>query len=100
MPVAVLLLALAFADDSLEDGVLEDEEEDELFPSVRSSSDASWRKELGQKLDEKETELGAPALAERMALSKTELVEKARQQKIPGRSGMDHDELAATISPN
>jgi hemerythrin-like domain-containing protein len=76
-----------------------DEEEEELFPAVRSSSDSSWRNDLGQQLEAVESELGAPALAERMEMSKTELAEKARQQKIPGRSGMDHDELAATVSP-
>jgi hemerythrin-like domain-containing protein len=76
-----------------------DEEEEDLFPTVRSSTDAEWRRELGERLEAEETDLGAPPLGERMALSKTELVEKARRQQIPGRSGMDHDELAATVSP-
>jgi hemerythrin superfamily protein len=76
-----------------------DEEEDELFPEVRSSSEAGWREELGEALESRREKLGAPALAEKLALSKIELSSLARQQEIPGRSSMDHDELAATVSP-
>jgi hemerythrin superfamily protein len=74
-----------------------DEEEDELFPSVRSSTDASWRKELGEKLEAEELSLGAPPLSEKLMLSTAELHEMAAAQHIPGRSKMDHDELAATV---
>jgi hemerythrin-like domain-containing protein len=74
-----------------------DEEEEELFPSVRASSKSSWLEELGQKLEAEKERHGAPALSEKLALSTTELKEKARQQQIPGRSSMDHDELAATV---
>jgi hemerythrin superfamily protein len=76
-----------------------DEEEDELFPEVRSSSEAGWRRQLGDELESVKATLGAPALADRLALSKSELVTLAREQEIPGRSSMDHDELAATVSP-
>jgi hemerythrin-like domain-containing protein len=76
-----------------------DEEEDELFPEVRSSSEAGWRRELGDELESVKGKLGAPALADKLELSKSELVTLARDQKIPGRSSMDHDELAATVSP-
>jgi hemerythrin-like domain-containing protein len=77
-----------------------DEEEDELFPSVRSSSQVEWRRDLGEKLDQKKKKLGAPTLDEKMELSTSELTAMAREQQIPGRSGMDHDELAATVDPN
>jgi hemerythrin superfamily protein len=74
-----------------------DEEEEDLFASVRSSTDESRRNALGDELDAKKVELGATALADKLDLSKTELEHKAREQNIPGRSKMDHDELAATV---
>jgi hemerythrin-like domain-containing protein len=76
-----------------------DEEEDELFPEVRSSSEAGWRQELGDELESVKAKLGAPALADKLGLSKSELESMARDQEIPGRSSMNHDELAATVSP-
>jgi hemerythrin-like domain-containing protein len=74
-----------------------DEEEVELFPSVRSSSKATWRSELGERLDAEKVRLGAPPLASKLPLSTSELRDKAREQDIPGRSKMAHDELAATV---
>jgi len=74
-----------------------DEEEEELFPSVRSASTAEWRHELGERLESEEVGLGAAPLADRMDRTKTELRALARDQKIPGRSTMSHDELAATV---
>jgi hemerythrin-like domain-containing protein len=74
-----------------------DEEEDELFPSVRSATGIDWRKELGVRLDAEEVRLGAWPLAERMDKTKGELMDLAREQDIPGRSTMSHDELAATV---
>ncbi len=74
-----------------------DEEEDELFPSVRSSTQASWREELGQQLESEKKASGATPLAHKMERSKADLYAAAREQEIPGRSGMDHDELAATV---
>jgi hemerythrin-like domain-containing protein len=76
-----------------------DEEEDELFPEVRSSSAADWHRDLGDELELVKGRLGAPALADNLELSKSELATLAREQEIPGRSSMDHDELAATVSP-
>jgi hypothetical protein len=35
-----------------------------------------------------------------MALTKTQLLPMARQQEIPARSKMGHDELAATVGVN
>jgi hemerythrin superfamily protein len=75
-----------------------DEEEDELFPSVRSSTDGSRREELGKALDEKKVSLGDMSLTERLEFSSKELHTRASEQDIPGRSTMDHDELAATVA--
>ena len=74
-----------------------DEEEDELFPSVRSSTDAPRREELGQEFDEKRVSLGGPSLGEKIEESTSDLRKKASKQDIPGRSKMGHDELAATV---
>ena len=76
-----------------------EEEENEMFPKVRSSSDASRREALGDELEARKAELGAPTFADKADLSTRELSEKAREQEIPGRSTMDHDELAATVAP-
>jgi hypothetical protein len=38
-------------------------------------------------------------LADKQDLSNERLHDTATEQKIPGRSSMDHDELAATVSP-
>ncbi len=74
-----------------------DEEEEELFPSVRSSSKVGWREQLGERLESEEVSLGAPPLAERMDRTTSDLRSSARRQRIPGRSTMDHDQLAATV---
>jgi hemerythrin-like domain-containing protein len=75
-----------------------DEEETELFPSVRTATPADWRGELGQRLEAEKAALGATPLADKLCLSTTELRAKAREQEIPGRSSMGHDELAATVN--
>ncbi len=74
-----------------------DEEEEELFPTVRSSTETGWRADLGEHLDSEEVRLGAAPLAERMERTVGELQGLARAQDIPGRSTMNHDELAATV---
>jgi hemerythrin superfamily protein len=74
-----------------------DEEEDELFPSVRSSTNKTEREALGKDFDAEKVELGSIPLSDRLALSKSELQTMARAQAIPGRSKMDHDVLAATV---
>jgi hemerythrin-like domain-containing protein len=74
-----------------------DEEEEELLPSVRSSSSAVWRRELGERLESGEVRLGAAPLEQRMDQTTADLRQLARDQDIPGRSAMGHDELAATV---
>jgi hemerythrin superfamily protein len=77
-----------------------EEEETELFPKVRSNSTGDERTQLSDKLEAKKRELGAPVLADKIDLTTEELHRLATAQAIPGRSKMDHDELAATVSPS
>jgi hemerythrin superfamily protein len=74
-----------------------DEEERELFPSVRSSTNKDRRETLGEDFDSKKVELGATSLADKLVLSKGDLQKRATAQAIPGRSKMNHDALAATV---
>jgi hemerythrin superfamily protein len=76
------------------------EEEDELFPQVRSSSDGDALDGLAADLEARKAELGAPTLADKADLSNDRLHELATEQEIPGRSSMNQDELAATVSPS
>jgi hemerythrin superfamily protein len=76
-----------------------DEEEKEMFPAVRSATDADCRERLGTRLGTRKVQLGAPRIEEALDLSKAELEQKAREQQIPGRSKMTKRELAATVDP-
>jgi len=76
-----------------------EEEEQELFPQVRSSRGTDDLKQLGEQLDVRKGELGAPVLADKIDLTDQRLHELATEQAIPGRSSMDHEQLAATVSP-
>jgi hemerythrin superfamily protein len=77
-----------------------EEEEDELFPKVRSATEAGMREELAERLEARKAELGAPTAADKEQLSTDELREKASEQQIPGRSKMDREELVATVAPD
>jgi hemerythrin superfamily protein len=76
-----------------------EEEEKEMFPKVRSNTGAEDRKALGERLDRRKGELGAPTLADSIDLTDEELRRLASEQAIPGRSSMSHEELAATVDP-
>jgi iron-sulfur cluster repair protein YtfE (RIC family) len=76
-----------------------DEEEEQLFPHVRGASNAAWLRVLAGKLEAKKKELGAPVLADKIDMPKSELEALAKAQQIPGRSSMDQEQLAATVSP-
>ena len=76
-----------------------EEEEEEMFPDIRAASDEAKRNELGERLEARKAELGAPTPADAEGLSAAELREKAKQQQIPGRSSMDVEELRATVDP-
>ena len=76
-----------------------DEEEEEMFGKVRQAMDSDARAELGQRLEAKKADLGAPTAADKEHLSMEELAQLAREQEIPGRSNMKRDELLATVAP-
>jgi len=74
-----------------------DEEEAELFPSVRSATDADFRENLGQKMDHRRSQMGFPTVDEREQLSLDKLKELATEQQIAGRSTASKEELAAAV---
>ena len=76
-----------------------EEEESEMFPPLRSKLSAERLEDLGRRLEERKRQLGAPTLADKIDLTKGELLELARDQQIPGRSQMSQEELAATVAP-
>jgi hemerythrin superfamily protein len=75
------------------------EEEEGLFPAVRGPSNADALSRLADDLEARKSQLGAPVLADKQGLTDEQLHDLASAQEIPGRSSMDHDELAATVSP-
>ena len=76
-----------------------EEEEKELFPPVRTKLSEDQLEQLGTRLEERKKQLGAPVVADQIDLTKEQLLELAREQQIPGRSGMSQEELAATVAP-
>ena len=77
-----------------------EEEEQEMFPSLRSACEASMLERLAEEMEQRKASLGAPVLADKLELSKDELLALAREQQIPGRSSMSQEELAATVAPS
>lgn len=75
-----------------------EEEETEMFPPLRRSL-ATELEEMSARLEARKAELGAPVLADKIDLTKEQLLDLARTQEIPGRSSMSHEELAATVAP-
>ncbi|WP_433303878.1 hemerythrin domain-containing protein [Actinoplanes sp. CA-030573] len=70
------------------------EEEEELLPLLEKHSTAEEREEMGRRFAAATTgETGTPA----EDLTRDELYERARQQDVPGRSGMSKDELAEAV---
>ncbi len=74
-----------------------EEEEKELFPSVRGATDANFREKMGQQMDARRAQMGFPTVAEREKLPVEELKELASEQEIAGRSKMSKEELAAAV---
>ena len=60
-----------------------------------ATTSTRWRTPRGP-----QGQLGAPVLADKQHLTNEQLRELATEQEIPGRSSMDRDELAATVSPS
>jgi hemerythrin superfamily protein len=75
-----------------------EEEEKELFPPLRRRL-ASQLDEMAERLEARKAELGAPVLADKIDLTKAELLDLAKDQEIPGRTTMSQEELAATVAP-
>jgi|SRR5215211_7424003 len=76
-----------------------EEEESEMFPAVRSNTDDASREEWGERMEELKADLGAPTTADAADMSIEELKRRASDQKIPGRSQMSREVLAATVDP-
>jgi hemerythrin superfamily protein len=76
-----------------------EEEESEMFPPLRSRLDAERLQSMAERLEARKRDLGAPVLADKIDLTKQELLDLAREQEIPGRSSMSQEELAATVAP-
>jgi hemerythrin superfamily protein len=76
-----------------------DEEEQNLFPKVRSNTQADQRESLATRMEARKAELGAPTVADKESLTKTQLIDLAKEQEIPGRSKMSTEELMATVDP-
>jgi hemerythrin superfamily protein len=76
-----------------------EEEEQEMFPKIRQAMDNDARSELGQRLEARKAEFGAPTAADKEHLSTEDLNRLAREQEIPGRSNMKREELLATVAP-
>ena len=76
-----------------------EEEEQEMFPKVRSAFDAATLTALAEEMTERKAALGAPTINDTIDLTAEELAELARAQQIPGRSSMNKEELAATVDP-
>lgn len=77
-----------------------DEEEEELFPNLRRAIGSEELGRLGEQLEEKKAELGAPTVADKESLGLEELHHLATEQQIPGRSSMNREELLATVAPS
>ncbi|MBA2308012.1 MAG: hemerythrin domain-containing protein [Pseudonocardiales bacterium] len=74
-----------------------DEEEEELFPQVRTKSDAETRAEWGARMEAMKAEQGAPKPADAEKLSLDELKQLASEQQIANRSKMSREDLAAAV---
>ena len=74
-----------------------EEEETELWTLVRKALDAEALKQLGEQLEARKAQLGAPTAADKERFTTEELKKLATEQEIPGRSSMDREELLATV---
>ncbi|MCU1487615.1 MAG: hypothetical protein JWN67_4361 [Actinomycetia bacterium] len=63
-----------------------EEEETEMWPPLRKDLSSEKLEALAQALEAKKAELGAPTLADKIDLTKAELIDLAKEQEIPGRS--------------
>ena len=75
------------------------EEESDLFPPLRNRISANVWEQVADRFETRKAELGAPTVADKIDLTKNDLLDLAREQQIPGRSKMSQEELAATVAP-
>ena len=75
-----------------------EEEEKEMFPPLRNKMPTELEA-MTEQLEARKKQLGAPVLADKIDLTKEELLDLAKAQSIPGRSSMSQEELAATVAP-
>ena len=75
-----------------------EEEEKEMFPPLRDKL-SDKLEQLAEQMEARKQQLGAPVLADKIDLTKEELLDLAKAQQIPGRSSMSQEELAATVAP-
>lgn len=75
-----------------------EEEENEMFPPLRNTL-SDQLEEMAPRLEARKADLGAPVLADKIDLTKEQLLDLAKDQEIPGRSTMSQEELAATVAP-
>ena len=76
-----------------------EEEEKELFPPLRNPL-AKQLEDMATRIEARKKDLGAPVLADKIDLTKEQLLDLAKEQEIPGRSTMSQEELAATVAPS
>ena len=74
------------------------EDETDMFPAIRGAADAAALGDRATQLEARKTSLGAPVFADKIDLTTNALRKLATDQRIPGRSSMRHDELAATVA--
>ncbi len=75
------------------------EEEEEMFPKVRTALGAAALDDLGARLDAAKAQHGAPTEADKIDLTAEELKQLASDQEIPGRSTMSREQLLAAVDP-
>ena len=75
-----------------------EEEEKEMFPPLRNKIPTELDA-MAEQMEARKKQLGAPILADKIDLTKDELLQLAQEQEIPGRSSMSQEELAATVAP-
>jgi hemerythrin superfamily protein len=74
-----------------------EDEEQEAFPLLRESCDEATRERLGAQLEQSKRDLGVLAV-ELDDATKEELLDRARDAGIEGRSNMSKDELKAALA--
>ena len=71
-----------------------------MFPRpISSAASRDDLQEVADRLEARKSEWWSPVMSDNQDLIVEELQQLASDEEIPGRSTMNHDELAATVSP-